>query len=108
MKIFVELKKLLNQLGISPNQKFNKVNLFILFNFAICLAAAIAFILFEPKTFVDLGNSFFECVSFLLNIFTLSSCVLKQKRIYLLFEKFEEMIEKRKSPNSTIFLCIAF
>lgn len=103
MKIFVELRKLLDWLGIRQNQKFNFENLFVLFSFVLCLVAADAFILFQPNTFVDLGNAFFESNSFFLNTFTLLSHVLKHNKIYILFEQFEETVEKRKSFISNIF-----
>lgn len=96
MNIFVELKKLLKLLGIESHQKFNRINLTALFLFAYCLLATIAFLSFEQKTFVDIGNAFFGAVSFFLNLFTLSSYVFKHSKIYDLFDRFEEIIRKSK------------
>lgn len=95
MKIFLELRKLFKFLGIEQNQRFNRVNLTALLLFVYGLGAMIAFLLFEPKTFVDLGNAFFGAVSFFLNIFTLSSFIFKEKKVFDLFDNFEELIEKR-------------
>lgn len=94
MKIFIELKKLLKLLGIESQQKFNRINLIALSLFTYGLFATIAFLSFAPKTFVEIGNAFFGAVSFFLNLFTLSSYVIKHKKIYDLFDRFEETIRK--------------
>lgn len=96
MQIFIELRKLFKFLGIDQSQKFNRNNLTALSLFAYCLIAIIAFLAFEPKTYVDLGNAFFGAVSFLLNLLTLSSLAVKHIKIFNLLDKFEEIIKERK------------
>lgn len=96
MEIFIELKKLLKLLGIQQYTKFNRINLTALSLFVYCLFAMIAFLSFEQKTFVDFGNSFFGAVSFLLNLFTLSSYIFKQAKIRRLFDQFDEIIQESK------------
>lgn len=96
MRIFTELRKLFNILGVKSQQKFNRSNLFALSLFAFGLGAMIAFLLFEVRTFVEFGNAFFGAISFFLNIFTLSSYVFKHKEVFDLFDQFERVIEQRK------------
>lgn len=99
MQLFLELKKYFKTLGIERNQRnlFGIRNVIALILFTYCSCATVSFLLFEPnKTFFDLGNAFYGTVCFALNIITLLSNVMKQRKIFLLIENFEDLITKSK------------
>lgn len=99
MQIFIKLKKLLDLIGIRPNQTLNLVNLFAIFSFVFCASAATAYILFATKIIADLGNSFFLFISMLHNYVILSSFIFKHKKVYNLIGEIEKTIKKRNFLN---------
>lgn len=98
VKMFIELKKHLAFLGMKSDGKshFNIKNIIILFLLTYCFVAMSAYILFESKSLLDFGNTFYGVACMGLNIFTFPSNVQKRTKIFELFTRFEDLIEKRK------------
>lgn len=105
MKIFIELKKRLALLGIKPisenRSKFIIKNVTILISFVSCFVAMCAFVLFEPKSLMDFGNSFYGAACTALNTISFSSNVLQSAKIFKLFSRLEEFVEEREFYSNT-------
>lgn len=96
MKLFVELKCYFEyQLDIRQNQKnvFNIRNLMALFFITSSFVAIVAYMVQEENSIFEYGNLFYGAISFLLNIITLLSNILKQKKIFNIIDKLESTIE---------------
>lgn len=98
MRFFNELKKYFKILGIDTNQqnKFNKKNLLALSIFAYTFGAMVAFELFENPTFIDSSKVVHGTMTMVLNSINLLSTVLKQTKLFNLFDKIEAITNKSK------------
>lgn len=105
MDIFIHLKKRFISIGIVPDEKsnFNTKHLMIISLFACCFIGMITFILFESKSLMEFGLSFYGAATCGVNILTFSSNILERSKIFELITRFENIIEKRKFYS--LFFC---
>lgn len=76
---------------------FNWRNPMALFVITIMFAASTSFLLFEANSFQQYGDSFWICVSFLVYIVGMTATISKMSNIFILFEKFDEFVEKSEN-----------
>lgn len=95
IKLFIELKYHFELFNIKPNQKniFNITNVLALFSFAYSFCAILGYMIYEDNSIFELGNLFYGSTSYILNILTLSSILIKRAKIYQFIDKLETVIE---------------
>lgn len=57
-------------------------------------AASTAFLLFEAKSMIEYGRSYFLSMTALVHIVCLIAIIPKSSNIFILMEKFEKFVEK--------------